>query len=66
MFLLPTGKYKQHVTVRLSTPMISGFDNFERVDPDIETAFLGAKRLLRLYQRERARFEAVLLPARRK
>jgi hypothetical protein len=66
MVLMPTGKYKQHVTVRLSTPKVPVFDSFERVHPEIETTFLSAERLWRFYQRERARFEAVLLPARRK
>ena len=65
MALIPTGKYKQHVTIRLPTPKIPVFDSFERVQPQIETALLNAEKLWRLYQRERARFNAILMPARR-
>jgi hypothetical protein len=65
MDLIQTGKFKQHVTIRLHTPQIPAFDSFERVQPEIETALLSAERLWRLYQRERVRFDAVLMPARR-
>ena len=65
MTLMQTGKYKQHVTVRLSTPPIPVFDSFERVRSEVENALSCAERLWRLDQRERVRFDAALVPARR-
>jgi hypothetical protein len=65
MVLVSTGKYKQHVTVRLATPQIPKFDSFERDRPKVEAALLSAERLWRLYLEKLAGFEAILVPARR-
>ncbi len=64
MNLIATGKYKQHVTIRLPVPPIPAFDSFERDQPKIEAALLSAERLWQLYQGRRAEFEAILMPAR--
>jgi hypothetical protein len=65
MVHIPTGKYKQHVTVRLPTPQILRFDSFERDRSKVDAALLSAERLWRLYLEKRTEFEAILVPARR-
>lgn len=65
MALVPTGKHKQHVTIRLPAPPISSFDKFERDQPKVVAALLGAKRLWHLYGRKRAKFDSILESARR-
>jgi hypothetical protein len=65
MNLIATGKYKQHVTIRLPVPPIANFDSFERDQPKIETALLTAERLWRFYQDKQPKFDAILMPARR-
>jgi hypothetical protein len=64
MVLMPTGKYKQHVTIRLPAPKISVFDDFARDRSNVETALLNAERLWRLVQRERIHFDEILIQAR--
>lgn len=66
VFFITTGKHHQHVTLRLSTPKISVFDNFARDREKVEAAFLNAKRLLQLLIQRRPEFDAVLKLARRK
>jgi hypothetical protein len=65
MVLISTGKYKQHVTVRISTPQIPMFDSFERDRLKVGAALLSAERLWKLYLEKRTEFEAILVPARR-
>lgn len=64
MNLIATGKYNQHVTIRLQVPPIPAFDSFERDQTKIEAALLSAERLWRFYQAKRAEFETILRTAR--
>jgi hypothetical protein len=64
MILMPTGKYKQHVTIRLPAPKISVFDDFVRDQTKVETALRDAERLWRLVQQKRLELDAILIPAR--
>jgi len=66
MELIRTGKYLQHVTVRLRVPKIAAFHDFDDMQKNVETTLIGAEHLLRLFQRHQARFEEILIPARAK
>ena len=62
MTLVQTGKYQQHVTVRLPAPKIMTFNAFERDKEIIEAVLASAERLWRMFQRNRSRFETLLTP----
>jgi hypothetical protein len=66
MELIRTGKYFQHVTIRLRAPKIAAFHDFDAMQKDVETTLIGAEQLLRLFRRHQARFEEILIPARAK
>ena len=66
MELIRTGKYLQHVTIRLRAPRIAAFHNFDDMQKDVDATLVGAEQLLRLFQRHQARFEEILIPARAK
>ena len=64
MKLIPTGKYKQHTTIRLAAPKIAVFDDFTRDQPKVEAALLNAERLWQLVQQKRPRIDEILGQAR--
>jgi hypothetical protein len=66
MELIKTGKYLQHVTLRLHVPKIVAFNDFQGRQEDVETTLVGAERLLRLFQQHQIEFEKILIPARAK
>ena len=49
MSLIATGKYKQHVTIRLDGPAIMSFADFDAVASDVNGILRSAKRLWRFY-----------------
>ena len=59
-----SGKYRQHVTLQMTVPKIFEFDDFEKVRANVDAALSGARALLDLFQRERSKFEDILIPAR--
>jgi hypothetical protein len=63
MKLLPTGKYKQHTTIRLAAPKIPVFDDFARDRRKVEAALLNAERFWQLVQQERLRIDEILVIA---
>lgn len=62
--LIKTGKYDQHVTLRLPAPKISSFSNFSAAQGDVEAALQGAERLLRLAINCWVQFDEILQSAR--
>lgn len=64
MELIRTGKYRQHVTLRLHVPKIVAFNDFQSRQEDVETTLYGAERLLRLFQQNQVEFEKIVIPAR--
>ena len=46
--------------IRIEIPRILSFDDFDRERESVEKSFVTVRRLLQLFERERARFESVL------
>lgn len=64
MTRISMGKYNQHVAIQMIADRIFEFDDFGRVRAKIDAALNSAESLLRLFERERAKIEHVVISAR--
>ncbi len=60
MALIATGKYKQHVTLRLVGPAIGSFDDFEATRSSVDAILHDAERLWRAYLAHRLAIDDAL------
>jgi len=65
MFMIASGKYFQHTSIRISIPPITSFASFDENQATVEAALSGAERLWTLYKTQKSACNVILAKGRK-